>query len=181
MRSLIRTLTFTSLAIASATALEAQPRRPMRPPPAEQPALRERQIEMRERMLERREAMVERRGAGGRAGPQGRPGLRGPGGRPGLRGPAGGRAGMRSERAIRPMERRMIERRAVMRDRFESLKPEQQTALRQYREQVRGERLKVGEEIRAGKLDRAGARARMQKWRQEHKAPVDLRRRPPQD
>jgi hypothetical protein len=171
MRSMFRVLTVTGLVASAALALDAQPlRRPVRPLP---PEARERQIEMRERMLERREAMLERRGgrgpmAGMRAGPGGRPGM---GAR--MMGPRGGRAGFRAG-----VDARRIERRAVIRERYEALQPAQREALHKYRESARTERFRVGEEIRAGKLTREQARERLAKWRENNKPPVDLRTRP---
>jgi hypothetical protein len=69
-----------------------------------------------------------------------------------------------------------MRRRAELREEFNSLKPEQREALFKYREQARIERFRVGEELRAGKLDRQQARARLQKWREDHKPPVELKR-----
>lgn len=187
MRSLFRVFTVTGLAAVAAVSLNAQPRRPAAPPAQLPLEARERQLEMRERMLERREAMLERRGGRGPAGGafRGRPGQRGGE----LRGPAGmrggGRMGMRPGRAGaglreagpgRGIERRMMIRRGVMRERIANLKPEQREALRKHNELAGAERAKIREEVQAGKIDRTQARARMQKWREEHKPPVDLRK-----
>jgi hypothetical protein len=189
MRSLYRVLTATGLAAVAAVSLNAQPRRPAAPPAQLPLAARERQLEMRERMLERREAMLERRGGRGPAGGElrGRAGLRGGelrgpagprGGRMGMRAPGGGRpgAGLREGGPGRGLERRAMIRRGMMRERIANLKPEQREALRKHNELAGVERAKIREEVQAGKIDRTQARARMQKWREEHKPPVDLRR-----
>lgn len=177
MRTMFRVFTVTGLVAGAAMALDAQPlRRPVRPIP---PQARERQLEVRERMLERREAMLERRGghrpmAGLRAGPGARQ-RAGQGAGPRMQGrmgrQMGGRAGLRAGSAAR-----MIERRAVIRERYNALQPAQREALHKYRESARTERFRVGEEIRAGKLTREQARERLTKWRETNKPPVDLRK-----
>jgi hypothetical protein len=189
MRSMFRVLTVSGLAAVAAVSLNAQPRRPPGPPAQLPLEARERQLEIRERMLQRREAMLERREGRGPAGGAVRPGAgprggefrgAGPrGGRPmGMRGPGGGRpgAGLREGGPGRGLERRMMIRRGMMRERIANLKPEQREALRKHNELAGAERAKVREEVQAGKLSREQARARMQKWREDHKPPVDLRR-----
>jgi hypothetical protein len=176
MRSLFRVLTVTGLAAVAAVSLNAQPRRPAGPPAQLPPQARERQLEMRERMLERREAMLERRGGRGPRGGELRGGAGLRGGRPmGMGGPGGRGAGIREGGPGR-MERRMMVRRGMMRERIANLKPEQREALRKHNELAGAERAKVREEVQAGKLSREQARARLQKWREEHKPPGDLRR-----
>jgi hypothetical protein len=166
MRSMIRFLTITGLVAASASALAAQPRRPIRPLPPEP----QQRVAVRERMLERRERMLERRVEMGLRAPRGGAGRMGM--RPGGMGPRG--AGLREGAAVGRVERRMIARRAVMRDRIASLKPEQREALSKYRESAAAERRAAVEEFRTGKATREQVRARIQKWRETHKPPVDL-------
>ena len=176
MRSIVRFVTITGLVAASVSTLAAQlPRRPIRPLPPEPP--------IRERMLERREAIRERVEL--RAGMRERlalgRGAMGRGAMGGGRGLGRGGAGMRGRGAgLREsaIERRVIRRREAIREQIGSLKPAEREAMFKYQQSIREERFRAGEELQAGKITREQLRERMQKWREAHKPPVDLKARP---
>jgi len=150
MRSVIRSFAIAGILASTAAALDAQGL----------PAQR-RQMGLRQPVAQQaRRAMVARRAMAARIGMIER------------RAAAQGRVVNRQ--AVRD---RIVAQRAVMRERIRNLTPEQRQLLQTTREAFRAERVRVGEQLRAGTITREQARTQMQAWRREHAPNLGLRQR----
>ena len=94
---------------------------------------------------------------------------------------------MRPIRPIRPMVRRVMadpagrqamrqrlqsltpQQRMAMRQRLQSLAPQQRTALRQRMQAARAERRRLAQGLRSGQLTRPQARAQLREWRRTNR------------
>jgi hypothetical protein len=64
---------------------------------------------------------------------------------------------------------RAKERGAVMRQRAQSLSPEQKAALKAYRDAYRAERKSLSAQVKAGTLDKKSAAEQLKAWRQANR------------
>ena len=169
MRTTIRSLTLAAILIgtvAGATTAAAQPNRrrvivehrQVEPLRERQALVRERATLIRERALER---SIERR-VNARVNDRIDAAV----------GPRGNGRVMRE----RMVQRRVMARRAAMREQVRNMTPEQRTALRANREAFRVQREAIGGQLRAGTITREQARERIRAWREQH--PNGLRRPP---
>lgn len=78
----------------------------------------------------------------------------------------------RGPRPMRPMLRRVMAdtaRRQAMRQRLQSLSPEQKAAMKERLSAGRAERQQLAQGLRSGQLTRAQARAQMREWQRAHR------------
>lgn len=80
---------------------------------------------------------------------------------------AQGRVPNTADRAAR--RERAKEQGAIMRQRFESLTPEQKAAFKAYREAYRTERMSLRAQVKAGTLDRKSAAEQLKAWREANR------------
>lgn len=72
-----------------------------------------------------------------------------------------------ADRAAR--RERMKEHGAMMRQKFESLSPEQKAAFKAYREAYKTERMSLRAQVKAGTLDRKNAAEQLKAWREANR------------
>ena len=62
-------------------------------------------------------------------------------------------------------------RRQAMKQRFQSLTPEQKAAMKQHMEAARAEQQQLAQEVRSGQITRQQARAQMRAWQKANRLP----------